>query len=151
MRSSVTRGRGAPRFEAVWLCALLFAGCDDKAARQAEEAQARARATRAAEVEAERRAAEEKANAERAENERSAALHQKEELAKKAQGALSACCQALARRGFEERDMKDMAAKQVCLERQAQGDALSVVRPLVSQALGERELPPACSTEPPAP
>lgn len=138
MRKAKRTGALARAIAALGLTALLLAGCDDPAARQAE---AQARASRMAAAEAARKAAEEKASAERALAERKTEAQQKDEVAKKARNALGDCCLALAKRGFEERDMKDMAAKQVCLERQTQGDTLEAARPLLAQALGERGLP----------
>jgi hypothetical protein len=138
--------------KAIWLAVLTSVvaasslGCDDPAERQARaEAKARARAEAQAAEAAEARQAELTAKAERDKQ----ALARQEEAAhaEKARGALGACCTALARRGFEQRSMKDMEAKRFCLEAEAKGDSLAAVRTSLQTPVGERGLPPACQAD----
>lgn len=135
--------------KALWLAALTAVtlagslGCDDPAERQARaEAKARARAQEQAAKEAEAQQAELLAKVER---EKQAQARQEQTMREeKALGALGACCSALARRGFEERNMKDMEAKRLCLEAEAKAEPLGSVRPALLTSVGERGLPSSC-------
>lgn len=143
---SLLRARGDVRGIAGWacLCALLCVGCKDPAERQAK-AEARARAARAAEEMAAQKEASRRGEEARAEEARKAEATQQAAMAEKARNSLSTCCQALARRGFEERSMPDMAAKSVCLELAAKDDSLASARPRLTAALEGRQLPSACA------
>jgi len=106
---------------------------------------ARAKAAEAARVQAERKAEAGRAEAQAEALAAAQASEQKAALAKQSEGALGACCDAIARRGFEERSMSDMAAKRVCGELVAKGDSLEAARPLITGALEGRPLPGACA------
>lgn len=134
------------RAASIVLLASLCLACNDPAKRQAKAERARVEKAREAErlaheaaeaAAAARRLADEKAASERAAAD-----------AKQAENALGACCQALGRRGFEERSMPDMAAKQACLELEQKQASLVEARSALTAALGERKLPPACLTPP---
>ena len=125
------------------LSAACLLACDDPAQRQARaEAKARAAELAAAEREAEMQQAELAKKAER--EKRALAEQEAATRLEQARGALGACCTALARRGFEQRSMPDMTAKQMCLEAETKGDALAAVRPALLSALGDRGLPQSC-------
>jgi len=128
------------------LCGVLLLACENPAERQAQ-AEARARAARAAEEAATREEAERKATAARLEAEKKAASEQVAASERKAKTAVADCCQAIARRGFEERNMADMAAKKLCLELEAKGETLANVQGALALALEARAVPPACAAE----
>jgi len=138
------------RASAKWVLALALAasalalGCDDAAERQARS-EVRARAAQRVEALAAQQAAERAAAAaSRLDQEKQAEATREAAALAKTRGALGTCCQALAQRGFEQRSMKDMDAKRTCLEAEGRGDSLLAVRPALTQALEDRELPPAC-------
>lgn len=131
-----------------WLVASCLA-CSDPAQKQAE-AEARARAEQAREAERLKAEVLEVAAAARRQAEEQVARAQAEAMARlkeqeATQSALSSCCDALARRGFEERSMPDMAAKRACLALAEKKTPLAEARSELTAALGERALPSACS------
>jgi hypothetical protein len=113
-----------------------------------EEIEAREQAKLAA------RAAEEQARAaaERAESERLAAETARAEQAradqeKRATAArerVTACCEALARRSFEDRSVADREARRLCIEARDVGRALPEASRAAQDALEDRPLPAAC-------
>jgi hypothetical protein len=136
--------KGPLRAASILLLASLCVACNDPAKRQAQ-AEARARAEQAREAERLAQEATEAAAARRLADEK-AARERAAAQAKHADNALGACCQALGRRGFEERSMPDMAAKQACLDLEQKQGSLAEAQSALTSALGERELPPACMT-----
>lgn len=131
-----------------WLVSACLS-CSDPAQKQAE-AEARARAEQAREAERLKAEVLEAAAKARRQAEEQVARAQEEALARlkeqeATQSALSRCCDALARRGFEERSIPDMAAKRACLTAAEQNTPLAQARPELTAALGDRALPAACS------
>ncbi len=57
---------------------------------------------------------------------------------------LLACCELIARRGFEERSTVDMGAKKLCLESASADETLGSVRDKLRSVLADRPLPKGC-------
>lgn len=132
------------RAASIVLLASLCVACNDPAKRQAKAE--RARIEKAREAERLAHEATEAATAARRLADEKAAREREAAQAKQAENALGACCQALGRRGFEERSMPDMAAKRACLDLEQKQVSLGEARSALTSALGERKLPPACMT-----
>jgi hypothetical protein len=126
--------------------AALLLACESKGTRSRDqelsaeqrELSAQALADKEAEVERRRKAEEAAKEAQDAER-------RQKELALAAAERHQACCQSLARRGFEERSEADMAAKKLCLEAIEQERSLSDVESAIRAALGDRLLPTSCA------
>lgn len=129
-------------------CVILIAllvGCKKQPSAEEIEARAVATAQQQKHLRDQARAAQEaaatqaKKSAERA-RERQAAL----EL-KSASDKMFVCCEALAKRGFEERSMPHMKAFDLCEAAHKQGQEFSAVAADARAALGEAPLPPECA------
>ena len=130
------------------LTALVLTGCpsgpsaEDKAEasrKAAEEAanKAEKEATEAAEKEA-----KEKAEKEEAEKK---AKEEAEAKAKEEAEALSNCCVALGKFGFEKRSVEAAKAGRACEAAVAEGKTFEEGLPVIKEALEDVELPSACS------
>lgn len=95
----------------------------------------------------------EEARAEVEENKRKAALEQKkaeEDAAlahRKAVDKMFACCEALAKAGFEQRSMTFMKGFELCDAAQKEGKQFAAVSESVKATLNDQKLPLECTTE----